>query len=142
MNTIKMMELPERVASARCTECAFTVNASKDVGASAGLVRQHVEKTQHPVNMTITKSVMWFSEEAIERPKPTVEELVDVYGYEKDAAGFRGGIICDDPIKPPDANSRALRQKLNDTFDSRLAPPPFEEEPQTERGAIEEQNHE
>lgn len=32
--------------------------------------------------------------------------------------GFQGGLICDDPIKPSDANSRVLRQKINDTFNS------------------------
>ena len=32
--------------------------------------------------------------------------------------GFTGGLICDDPIKPSDANSKVLRHKINDTFNS------------------------
>lgn len=39
--------------------------------------------------------------------------------------GFTGGLVCDDPIKPSDANSRIQRQKINDGFNqnqrSRLA---------------------
>jgi predicted phage terminase large subunit-like protein len=48
------------------------------------------------------------------------EGLDDFFSEENDPSKFSGALIIDDPIKPEDANSPLLREKINKRFDSTI----------------------
>jgi hypothetical protein len=47
-------------------------------------------------------------------------ELDDFMTFIENAKGFGGAIIIDDPIKPDDADSNTVREKINNRFDSTI----------------------
>lgn len=48
------------------------------------------------------------------------EELDDFFSKENDPDKFSGALIIDDPIKPEDAESKLIREKVNKRFDSTI----------------------
>ena len=48
------------------------------------------------------------------------EEIDDFMSYIETARGFGGAIVIDDPIKPDDADSDTIREKINNRFDSTI----------------------
>jgi predicted phage terminase large subunit-like protein len=48
------------------------------------------------------------------------DEAIEISNFIEQKEGFSGAIIIDDPVKPEDANSDLLREKVNSRFDSTI----------------------